>query len=274
MEMMGFGKLSENRSRIIGMDVELSARLAGSGTLQSLEDGWRLSIPAGLPRTYRLTQLDDYGNLTRSRLLHSSSCNLSLHARVSEPDLPGTWGFGFWNDPFGFSLGFGGQARRLPALPQTAWFMHASPPNWLSLRDDLATLPANGFFAGAFCSLRIPSILFAPALLALPLCAVRPFSRFLRRLAVRIIQQDAARVDVDGTQWHQYSINWFQGACLFCVDGNVILRSSCSPHAPLGLALWIDNQFAAWTPEGRLKYGTLENPAAWLEIENLTFQKA
>ena len=44
------------------------------------------------------------------------------------------------------------------------------------------------------------------------------------------------------------------------------------PTPPLGLVLWIDNQFAAWTPEGRLGYGVLENAAAWMEIEELRFQ--
>jgi hypothetical protein len=56
------------------------------------------------------------------------------------------------------------------------------------------------------------------------------------------------------------------------VDSHVLLKTSCSPHAPLGLVIWIDNQFAAWTPAGKLGYGTLENPAAWLEIENLSIQ--
>ena len=42
----------------------------------------------------------------------------------------GTWGFGFWNDPFTLSLGMGGAARRTPCGPRAAvWFFHASPPN-------------------------------------------------------------------------------------------------------------------------------------------------
>jgi hypothetical protein len=114
--------------------------------------------------------------------------------------------------------------------------------------------------------------MLAPALLAFPLCAIRPISRFLRRLAALIIQQGTVRVDLDVTQWHEYSIQWLQEACVFCVDGHILLKTSCSPHAPLGLVIWIDNQFAAWTPEGKLGYGTLENPAAWLEIENLNIR--
>ena len=91
----------------------------------------------------------------------------------------------------------------------------------------------------------------------------------LRRVAAGFIQQDAARVDLNVTQWHEYSIEWIQESCIFSVDGNALLHTACSPVAPLGMVLWIDNQYAAWTKEGRLGYGTLENPAAWLEIEEM-----
>ena len=258
---------------IMGMKLEFSPRKAGFATMQRTSAGWRLELMAGPPRTYNLAQLDNYARIPRNRLKHAPLWTFQVRARASGEELPGTWGFGLWNDPFGLSLGFGGgHPGRLPTLPQTAWFMHASQPNWLSLRDDPERVPANGFFAGTFRSPRIPSFLFAPGLLALLLCTIRPFSRFLRRLASRIIQQDAARVDLDVTQWHEYSIHWLQEGCVFSVDGNVVLRTSCSPVPPLGMVLWIDNQFAAWTPEGRLRYGTLGNNDAWMEIEKLTIQ--
>jgi len=264
-------QLLEGYRIIVLMEFELSSRHAGFATLHRTISGWRLELSAGPPRTYRLAQLDDYARTPRNRLKHAPPWIFQVRARTSGANLPGTWGFGLWNDPFGLSLGFGGgKPGRLPTLPQTAWFMHASPPNWLSLRNAPGTIPANGFFAGTFRSPHLPSIMLAPALLALPLCAIRPISRFLRQLASRIIQEDAARVDVDETQWHLYSIQWLQDVCEFNVDGKSILRTPSSPLPPLGMVLWIDNQFAAWTPEGKLKYGTLENPAAWLEIDNLT----
>ena len=257
----------------MGMEIDLSPRQTGSATVYRTIAGWRLDLPAGPHRTYRLAQLDDYASMPRNRLKHAPLWTFQVRARASGEELPGTWGFGLWNDPFGLSLGFGGgHPGRLPTLPQTAWFMHASPPNWLSLRDDPERIPANGFFAGTFRSPRIPTFLFAPGLLALPLCAIRPISRFLRWLASRIIQQDATRVDLDVTQWHEYSIQWLPESCLFSVDGNAILRTNCSPRHPLGLVIWIDNQFAAWTPEGRLRYGTLGNNDAWMEIEKLSIQ--
>jgi hypothetical protein len=268
-------------------------------------DGWRMEIPAGPRGGYRLAQLDNYMHLPRRAFYWNPSLTpleprgvaLSLRARLSDSALPGTWGFGLWNDPFGFAIGFGGTARRLPALPNTAWFFHASPENHLSLQpchceelsdeaipsqvQEIASggqktperprndTPANGFFAGTFRSPRWPSLLLAPALLALPFIAIRPLSRLLRRLASRIVRQDGSAVSVDVTQWHEYSIRWQGEVVVFAVDGEEILRTPLAPRGPLGLVLWIDNQYAAWTPEGHVGYGTLENPAAWLEISDL-----
>ena len=235
-------------------------------------------MPAGERKSYRLAELDDYGGLPRSRYRHAAPWTLRLRARLSAPDLPGTWGFGLWNDPFGLNLGLGGKPGRLPALPQAAWFMHASLPNWLSFRDaplpgSDRVVPANGFHAGTFRSPKLPSLLLAPALLALPLFELPPTSRLLRRLAGRMIRQDGAAIGTDVTEWHEYAIAWLDKGCFFTVDGKETLVTPTAPQPPLGLVIWIDNQFAAWTPEGRLGYGTLENPSAWMEIEKLSIQQ-
>jgi hypothetical protein len=291
------------------MNIELTSRHTPGANVSQTADGWRMDIPAGPRGSYRLAQLDDYMNLPRRSLPWDSPLTpreprgvaFSLRARLSASKLPGTWGFGLWNDPFGFAIGFGGTARRLPALPNAAWFFHASPESYLSLQpchceersDDRAAclwqaipastrrlprrqktaarndIPANGFFAGTFRSPRWPSPLLAPALLALPLLALRPASRLLRRLASRLVRQDGNAVSVDVTQWHEYSIRWQAGAVLFFVDGVEILRTPLAPRGPLGFVLWIDNQYAAWRPDGSLGYGTLANPEAWLEIENI-----
>jgi hypothetical protein len=55
------------------------------------------------------------------------------------------------------------------------------------------------------------------------------------------------------------------------VDDALVLETSVSPRPPLGLVIWIDNQFAAFTPEGKVGFGVLKNEAAWLEIEILEF---
>ncbi len=195
-----------------------------------------------------------------------TSLTLELRARISAPHLPGTWGFGLWNDPFGLSLGFGGNAARLPTFPEAAWFFHGSAPNYLSLRNDL---PAQGFFAGTFHSARMSSLLLTPFLLALPFLALRPISRLFRKLAGRFVHQAGTAIKIDATAWHGYSLKWECERVDFAVDGHRILETPISPRTPLGLVLWIDNQFASWNPEGRFGYGTLENPEAWLELESI-----
>jgi hypothetical protein len=188
--------------------------------------------------------------------------------------LPGTWGFGLWNDPFSLSLGFGGATRRFPALPDTAWFFHASPPNYLSLRDDL---PAQGFLAATFRSSRLPALLLAALSPGLVFFTLPPLARLLRRLARQMIRQAAVLVDGEGkcspAGWHAYQIGWYQDKVTFAVDGETILETPVSPRGPLALVLWIDNQYAALPPNGRLSFGALPTAQpGWIEIDNLSIE--
>ena len=197
------------------MEFNLSPRQTGSASVNRPAQAGGWNYRPGRHGNYRLAQLDDYARTTTQPLKPRPTLDLPCERPcVRALTCPAHGDFGLWNDPFGLSLGFGGgRPGRLPTLPQTAWFMHASPPNWLSLRDDPERIPANGFFAGTFRSAGIPSFLLAPGLLALPLCAIRPISRFLRRLASRFIHQEGARIDLDVTQWHEYSIQWLQESC-------------------------------------------------------------
>lgn len=227
----------------------------------------RLTIPAGPGGIYRLAQLFDTRGLPRRDFRWQAPFKLSLKARVSHQNLPGTWGFGLWNDPFSVFLGVAGGARKLPALPNAAWFFHASPENYLSLRDDL---PGNGFLTAVFSSPLTPAILLSPAALALPLLAWRPAARLARKAARRLIQEGSAVHALDETLWHAYEIEAADGEVNFRIDGALVFRTGTLPRGRLGLVIWIDNQYAAFTPEGRLGYGTQENPApAWLEIKDL-----
>jgi hypothetical protein len=112
-------------------------------------------------------------------------------------------------------------------------------------------------------------MLLAPSLLATPFLALKPISRILRKIAGEIVRQEAVGISVDVTKWHEYSIQWLCDCAQFKIDDETILKTSITPHPPLGLVLWIDNQFAAWTPKGQLGYGTLDNPAAYLDINLL-----
>jgi hypothetical protein len=261
--------------------------------ISSESSHYLLTIPSGKADEYRLAQLDDYATLAKRKFPHRS-LTLSLSARTSSDSIPGTWGFGLWNDPFGMSLGFGGRPFRVPALPNAVWFFGASKESYLSfresrlewneertlrrrqLKDASTTLRsaqrgvANGFLAQTFRAPRFHPLLI-PAGLSLP------FSRkTMRRLLSRVIVEDAielSRVDlpVALTGWHRYSLEWSPNRVSFEVDQVQVFESTVSPNPPLGLVIWIDNQYAAFTPEGRIGFGILENPEpAWLEVKDIS----
>ncbi len=240
--------------------------------VHSAEEGrWRLSIPAGSAKRYRLAQLDDYQLYPRRKFVWQPPLALELRARVSSQDIPGTWGFGFWNDPFALSLGIKGAARRLPALPNTAWFFHASPPNYLALRDDH---PATGLLTSVFSSPNIHPLVLAPAVPLLPLLAWQVTARLLRRAARWLVNETAASIDEDVTAWHTYRLELHTGSVDFWVDGIKKFGSSIAPRGPLGLVIWIDNQYAAFPPDGHVRFGMLASSKEnWLELTNLEVAK-
>ena len=243
----------------------------------SREKKYRLSIPAGSADKYRLAQLDDYTKNPRSRFPLLAPLSLSLSARTSSNSISGTWGFGLWNDPFGLSLGFGGNPFRLPALPNAVWFFGASQESYLSFKDASTTptiggsaqreIAANGFLAQTFRSSNFhPSLILAG--LALP---VSP--KTTRRVLGKIIDEDGIHLGVDVTQWHRYKLEWREDRVRFKVDNLQVFESPVSPNPQLGLVIWIDNQYAAFTPEGKIGFGVLENPEPeWLDTKDLNIE--
>ncbi len=285
---------------------QLTPRFTPSARVEELArdpSHYRLTIPSGGADSYRLAQLDDYDAARKTTLPASlPPCPQPVCPYLQRLS-PGTWGFGLWNDPFGLSLGFGGKPFRLPALPNAVWFFGASRENYLSFRaerrsktEDEALLAsrasspaspnsasaqrgiANGFLAQTFRSPRFHPQLI-PAGLALP------FSRSDNSAAVGqshcggwdSIMGSGARpaswsesIRVDPTDWHRYRLEWSLKRVLFEVDEVQVFESSVSPNPPLGLVIWIDNQYAAFTPEGKIGFGVLENPEpAWLEIKEI-----
>jgi hypothetical protein len=237
----------------------MKSRTTTGASIDKTEKGYILKIPSGDSSSYRFAQIDDYFGLARKKFPHHS-LTLSLRARTSASSLPGTWGFGLWNDPFGISLGFGGNKFRLPTLPNAAWFFGASKENYLSFQYDY---PANGFIAQSF---RSPK--FHPYLILAGLAF--PFRKIqTRRYLSEVIMEDSKTVSVDSTQWHKYQLEWSPKRVVWKVDDVEVFESSVSPNPPLGLVIWIDNQFASFTPDGKLSFGVLENQEAWLEIADL-----
>jgi hypothetical protein len=268
----------------------MNPRATSNASVESIKNGWRLGIQKGDYLHYRDAQLDDYSQLPRHKFPHQT-LNLNLRAKASSSSAAGTWGFGLWNDPFGLSLGFGGSPFRLPALPNAAWFFYGSEENYLSFKNglDTCTAPnavrckctsgksicptrppvANGFMAQTFRAPKFHPLLFLAGL-------VLPFSRkTTRKLLSKVIDEDGVALSVDVTQWHAYRLEWTRSGkrVQFYVDDALVLEPTVSPNPPLGIIIWIDNQYAAFTPEGKIAFGVLEGKEEWLEIEGLEIKQ-
>ena len=100
-----------------------------------------------------------------------------------------------------------------------------------------------------------------------------PFSRVkARKVLSRVIQEDGSELPdpINPVEWHSYRLEWSLNRVAWYVDDVEVFESVVSPNPPLGLVIWIDNQYASFTPEGKVGFGVLENPEpAWLEIEDL-----
>ena len=188
-----------------------------------------------------------------------------------EPDIQGTWGFGLWNDPFSLSLGLGGGSRRFPVLPNAVWFFYGSPPNFLSFQDNL---PAQGFLAQVFRSLNIPPFVLAVGGMVFPFLSWPWVARRLRSVFRRFIRDCSIGLDLDLCQWHTYTLTWREEMVSYHIDGTGVFESPLSPCYPLGLVIWIDNQYAAYPPSGDVSYGLLPSTEpAWMEFNSLGLKK-
>jgi hypothetical protein len=250
---------------------DLAVLELGGGNVSRQEKAVKLAIPAKLDG-YADAQLDDHRSLPRRRFPWRPPLRLALRARASGVDLPGTLGFGFWNDPFSLSLGQAGAGRRLPAVPQALWFFYAS------CRSDIAMaagLPGNGWKAASLNPRPLADLLALPALavgVALSqLSLIRPS---LMRLAQSIGGACEAVLPARIDQWHDYSIEWHRGFADFAVDGKGVLRAEDPPRAALGFVAWIDNQFATASPKSRFSFGVEKtHQPQWLEIRDLTIEQ-
>ncbi len=263
----GLGHPGRGRAR-----VDWRYMLRGRGALEPLPAGLRLVDEGAEARAYTNAQIDDYQGLPRRDFLWRPPLTLTVRARFSHPgadqagdgglSLLGTAGFGFWNDPFLMT------DRRPPALPRALWFFYASPPSDMKL--DLNT-PGWGWKAATIDAARWPVRLCLPlAPLAVPLMHSGSIYRRSWPLAQRMMNICEAPVEAPMTEWHKYEIEWRRDGVRFAVDGGDVLSCDRSPRGPLGLVLWIDNQYMVATPRGRFRYGMLDVPwRQWLELDQV-----
>jgi hypothetical protein len=192
---------------------------------------------------------------------------MQLRARFSHPadELVGTAGFGFWNAPFG------DPTARLPTLPQATWFFFASRPSDLPFPEAGA---GRGWFVGTLDAVTPWTAILAP--LALPILAmnnIRPVRQRTWPAIRRRLSISHAPIGFSMVEWHYYQLDWRAGGCRFSVDDVLVLETSFSPGGPLGFVCWLDNQYLAATPRGRLRWGTLPvRQRQWLEITDLRLE--
>jgi hypothetical protein len=240
----------------------------GSGTLDLTSTGARLSISDCPARRYSNAQLDDCGGRAPRDFPWRPPLRLSVRARFSHepagfmtrPGLRGTAGFGFWNDPLLMA------ERPLPALPRAIWFFYASPPS--DMKFDVRT-PGYGWKAATIDASRLPAPLLAlSAPIVVPLMNVRAIYRAFWPFAQRALHISEAPVPASMTAWHTYVIEWGTRRARFRVDDLIVMDCNTSPRGPLGLVIWLDNQFLIATPWGHLRHGLLSTSGAhWLELD-------
>jgi hypothetical protein len=225
----------------------------GAGDVRHLDSGYMLSMPP-IPRGYADAQIDDTQGLSRERFLWTPPLRLAIRARIEPASPIGTWGFGFWNDPFAVSLGQGGAARRWPCGPRALWFFCASPPNEFGFTAG----PRNGWRAMSIDTPELHPLLLTPAALIAAALAQLPIIRHpVMQLALKQVTASEAILPGPGTDIHEYDLAWGKDEATFCVDGDVVLRAENPPTCPLGFIAWIDNQYAIATLEHGLHFGTL-----------------
>ncbi|MCX6026624.1 MAG: hypothetical protein NTY23_10280 [Chloroflexi bacterium] len=246
--------------------LELGTGRAEPATASNETIQWRLSLSAS--RRYADAQLDDYRELARRALPWSPPVRLCLSAHTSTPRPSGTFGFGFWNDPFSFGFGTRGAARRLPQTPQTAWFFYASPPSDMRLHHEV---PGAGWKTATLRSRPLhPAVLLPGAAGAFLGMQLPPLRRGLFALMRRFYYAEETRLHFDPSQWHSYVIDWRLDRVVFLMDGEILAVSAEPPRAPLGLVIWMDNQFAVASPENGMRFGVVPiSEPQWLEVANL-----
>ena len=244
----------------------------GQVTFDAAAGRGRLWVPPTLTDQYTNAQLDDYHGFTHGRrlgaprFLGGPTVRLRLRARASHAAPIGTLGFGFWNEPFSVR-------GAVLSTPNVVWYFYASPPSDMALARGV---PGWGWKAATLNTGRLPGLLVAPAALAaIALTRVPGLGRPIMALARRIaVAHEALLPEAPLDEWHHYALDWEPGEARFTVDGVERLRSPAPPNRPLGFVMWIDNQYAVASENGRFGFGLRPLPEAqWLEVDDFRLER-
>ncbi len=233
----------------------------GQASIATVAPGhYRLCITSD-GTSYSNAQLDDYHHLPRRDYPWQAPVRVALWAKVPV-DALGTYGFGLWNAPYS------PLASPWPARPASAWFFGNG-------RGDLAWTDRSaptGFKAASLETRTWQALLIgmgAPLLLLLmkiPALYAWLWPRLTPRL--RLAEQMLVR---DGA-WHHYEIDWQPDSVTWCIDGQVVHQTPFAPCQPMGLCIWIDNQWLAAGPRGRWGWG-LHSDTSILEVKEIRVEQ-
>jgi hypothetical protein len=234
--------------------------LIGMGQLEQCAGRLRLTVAAPCADRYSDAQIDDYQRRSIRPLGHRAPLRLRLRARFSAEasELRGTAGFGFWNYPSAWP----------PAPPRALWFFFGSPPHELPLAMGV---PGHGWKAATIDTGRPRALTLLPiAPLLIPLLRQPALYRGLWPPIQRALGVAEVCLHTTMADWHEYEIVWGKRTSRLLVDGRTVLADAPSPHGPMCLVIWIDNQYLVATPQGRLAWGLVATPQAqWLELDAL-----
>jgi hypothetical protein len=234
--------------------------LAGTGQIEQIDSIMRLTLPNASRETYADAQLDDYAGRSRRSFPHRPPARFAIRARFSSDAIIGTAGFGLWNHPFAPGSG-------RPALPRALWFFYASPPSNMQLALDV---PGRGWKAAVIDATKPSALLLLPFA---PIALVLNQSLKMYRRLWPFVQRNLSIAEESlptewMPDWHDYAIDWEMNRARMRVDERVVLETERPPHGSMGFVMWIDNQYAIVTPQGRLKFGLLDAlQPQWLEIK-------
>lgn len=216
---------------------------------------------------YSNAQIDNYTGLRRSQFPCEAPIRLSLRAWASHEAaaLRGTWGFGFWNQPY---LPGGG----LPRLPRYVWFFGGGSPHHMAF---VRGVPGDGWKASTADFTRPGFVLLAPgAPLGFLLMRVPGLYRRLWGIAQTAIGAAEAVIPQDLRQPQGYTLEWLRDRVCFYVGKELILESPFTPRGKLGLVIWMDNQYAIITPQGKFGFGLVSMAEKqWLAVDELQLER-
>lgn len=240
-----------------------TTRTAGAEIVRTGDELQFVNLPiAG--RRYTNAQIDNYAGLRRRAFPCKPPLRMTVRARFSHRagELKGTAGFGFWNDPFVVT------DPRLPTLPRALWFFYASPPSDMALARDV---PGHGWKAATFDALHLRGVGALPfLLLSIPAMYSRRLYTRLWPFFQRSFGVAETPLAVEMTEWHTYTIEWRVGQASFEVDGRSVLTTNAPPTGPLGLVVWLDNQYMVLRPTGAVRFGTVaRTEPQWMQISGL-----